>query len=317
VRLYCFRTGSNLPNLGVKAETPAVFWENVSLVGVGLLGGSLGLALRERKLAGRVTGFVRRPMSIRESEEAGAVDRATLELRAAVENADLVVLCTPVGQMKGLVEQVLPFLKRGAILTDVGSVKAGLCKQLGPLVASVGAHFVGSHPMAGSEKSGVQAARADLFAGAICVVTPGLCANRKAVREVERLWTSVGARVLRMTAEQHDMLVSRSSHLPHVLAVTLANYVLGRKPVAQQALLCANGFRDTTRVASGSPEMWRDIAVANRRHLKKALQGYARELSKFARALESGSGRRLGQHFETAKRRRDEWALRGGSPSFE
>src|ERR1700722_19131703 len=147
-------------------------WQKVTLVGMGLLGGSLGLAIKQRKLAAKVDGFVRRSVTIGESEKLGAVDHATRNLERAVENADLVVLCTPLGKMRELTVKMLPALKPGAIVTDVGSVKETVVEELEPLVAQAGGHFVGAHPMAGGEKMGVNAARADLFVNSVCILTP-------------------------------------------------------------------------------------------------------------------------------------------------
>ena len=193
-------------------------FRKITIIGVGLLGGSIGLAVKRRKLVspGGVAGFVRRAASLKDCEKAGAVDFATTDLLAAVWDADLVILCTPLAQMRPRVREMLPALKRGAIVTDVGSVKAGVVRELESLVAKAGAHFVGSHPMAGAEKTGVGAASADLFVNAVCVVTPTGKSNPAAVRKVEQFWKSLGARTLRLAPEQHDLLVSRSSHLPHV-----------------------------------------------------------------------------------------------------
>jgi prephenate dehydrogenase len=294
-----------------------VLWKKVTLVGVGLLGGSLGLALRKRRLARRVVGFVRRKASVTECRQAGAADCATLNLREAVERADLVILCTPLAQMRPLTKRLLPYLKCGAIVTDVGSVKGSIVRELEPLVAKAGAHFVGSHPMAGSEKTGVRAARADLFQDAICVVTPTAKSNKAAVQQVERLWRAVGARTIRLTPARHDVLASCSSHLPHVLAATLANHVLNPERPKVQALLCANGFRDATRIASSSTEMWRDIALANRRNLARALNSFIADLQKFQRALARSDAKTVTRFLETAKQRRDRWCAGGMSPSPE
>jgi prephenate dehydrogenase len=294
-----------------------VRWKKITLVGVGLLGGSLGMALRKRRLAGSVMGFVRRAASVAECERLGAVTLATLDLQRAVEGADLVVLCTPIAQMRGLVKDMLPVLKRGALVTDVGSVKGSVVRDLEALVAKAGAHFVGSHPMAGAEKMGVAAARADLFAGAVCVITPTRKSNPAAVRQVEHLWKSVGSRLLRLAPEAHDDLVSRSSHLPHVVATQLVNLVLSPEHSREQEMLCANGFRDTTRIASGSPEMWRDIALANRKNLSQALGTFADGLLDFRRALKGGDGKAVTKFFEQARERRDLWSNAAGSPSPE
>jgi prephenate dehydrogenase len=294
-----------------------VRWNKITLVGVGLLGGSLGMAIKRRRLARRVEGYVRRAARVGECKKFRAVDRATLDLHSAVADADLVVLCTPLAQMKPLVKQMLPALKRDAIVTDVGSVKASVVKELEPLAAKAGAHFIGSHPMAGGEKTGVSAARADLFENAVCVVTPTKRSNKAALRKVEQFWKSVGSRLLVLAPESHDQLVSRSSHLTHLIATTLANYVLNPALPKHQATLCANGFRDTTRIASGSPEMWRDIALANRHNLSRALEGLVADVEKIQRALKICDAKAVSRFFETAKQRRDKWSAGCASPSLE
>jgi prephenate dehydrogenase len=296
-----------------------VRFRKITIIGVGLLGGSIGLAVKRRKLVspGGVAGFVRRVASLKDCEQAGAVDFATTDLLAAAWGADLVILCTPLAQMRPRVQELLPALKRGAIVTDVGSVKAGVVRELEPLVARAGAHFVGSHPMAGAERTGVSAASAGLFTKAVCVVTPTGKSNPAAVHMVEQFWTSLGARTLRLAPEQHDLLVSRSSHLPHILAATLAGYVLKPAQPKHQAALCANGFRDTTRIASGSPEMWRDIALANRKNLGRALEDFISDLKGFRRDLARADAKAITKFFETAKARRDGWCARCASPSPE
>lgn len=292
-------------------------WKKIAIVGVGLLGGSLGMAIKRRRLASRVAGFARRAATVSECRKLKALDRATLDLSEAVADADLVILCTPLAQMRPLVEQMFQSLKRGAIVTDVGSVKGCVVKELESLVAKAGGHFVGSHPMAGAEKTGVSAARADLFDGAMCVVTPTRRTNKAALRKVEQFWRGVGGRLLRLTPETHDALVGRSSHLPHVVAAALAHSVLDPSRSKSQAALCATGFRDTTRVASGSPEMWRDIAQANRRNLAQALDEFIGELQRVRALLPKGDGLPLQKFFETAKTRRDKWRAGCVSPSLE
>jgi len=293
-------------------------WGKITLVGVGLLGGSLGLAARQRRLVTNVTGYVRRAPSIAECEKAGAVDKADTDLWRAVENADLVVLCTPIAQMTPLTTKMLSALKRGCVVTDVGSVKASVVSELEPLLAEVGVHFVGSHPMAGAEKMGVAAARADLFEGAICAITPTANSHPESVAKLEEFWKAIGARTLRLSPELHDDLVSRSSHLPHVVASELANYVLSPVHPKEQGMLCANGFRDTTRIAAGSPEMWRDISLANRKNLARVLGVFIEDLQEFQLALENEDVKVIEEFFAQAKERRDAWwAQASSSPSPE
>ena len=288
-------------------------WQKISLIGVGLLGGSLGLALRRRKLATKVVGYVRREAGVTECLQAGAVDHATTHLAEAVTDADLIVFCTPLAQMRAVAERLLPAVKRGAVVTDVGSVKASVVQDLEALFAGVGARFVGSHPMAGGEKMGVGAARADLFENTVCLVTPTPASHAKSVTQIEELWQSVGSRPLRMSPEMHDELVSRSSHLPHVVAAELANYVLSPIHPKQQAQLCAAGFRDTTRIAAGSPEMWRDIALANHKNLARVLGVFIEDLQEFQLALENGDAKTIEEFFANARQRREAWAANGAS----
>jgi prephenate dehydrogenase len=294
-----------------------VHFRKITIVGVGLLGGSLGLAIKKLRLGDEVVGFVRRASSIPECKKAKAVDTCTRDLQEAVADADLIVLCTPLAQMLPLLKEMLPSIKRGAIITDVGSVKATVVKELESLTAKAGAHFIGSHPMAGAEKTGVAAARAGLFGNAVCVVTPTTRSNPLALKKTEQFWTAVGARVVRLSPELHDQLVSRSSHLPHVAAATLANLVLDPAHPKSQPLLCANGFRDTTRIASGSPEMWRDIAMANHKNLSKALEVFIRDLKKIQNVLKKGDEKAAEKFFKLGKQRRDAWCAKCASPSPE
>jgi prephenate dehydrogenase len=312
-----FHSDFCLSSANIRLYLQSVQFRKVTIVGVGLLGGSLGLAIKKRRLADEVVGYVRRKASILECKKAGAVDSSTTDLHEAVKDADLIVLCTPLAQMLSLLKEMRPSIKRGAIITDVGSVKATVVKQLEPLVAKTGAHFVGSHPMAGAEKTGVAAARQNLFENAVCVLTPTRKSNKAALKKTEQLWKAVGARVMRLAPELHDQLVSRSSHLPHVAAATLAKLVLDPKHPKSQPLLCANGFRDTTRIASGSPEMWRDIAVANRKNLSKALDTFIRELKNFQKTLNGGDEKAAEKFFQQGKHRRDTWCARCASPSPE
>jgi prephenate dehydrogenase len=289
-------------------------FRKITLVGVGLLGGSLGLAIKQRGLAARVEGYVRRSASIAECATMGVADHVTRELSRAVQDADLVILCTPIAQMRSLAEQMVPHLKPGVIVTDVGSVKATVVQELEPRLSRAGGQFIGSHPMAGAEKMGVAAARADLFENALCVLTPSPTSSPAALERVASFWRAIGAQILKLAPDIHDELASRASHLPHIVAAELANYVLSPVHAKEQTLLCANGFRDTTRIASGSPEMWRDIALANRKNLARVLAVFIEDLQEFRVALETEDGEAIAEFFEQAKRRRDGWCSPSHSP---
>jgi prephenate dehydrogenase len=282
-------------------------WNKIAIIGIGLLGGSLGLAIRERGLAKSVYGYVRRQEVIEKCVASGIVDWAGCDLREVVNDADLIILCTPILQMKSLVEKMLPYIKQGAILTDVGSAKEKIVAELESMVQNSGAFFVGSHPMAGSEKTGFEYARADLFNNAICVVTPTQNLPRATTDKVKNFWKSIGGRVIELSPEIHDVLVSRASHLPHLLAAQLVLYVLDSNYPEQQATLCATGFRDTTRIASGSPEMWRDIALVNKDNLIKTLDEFIRRLEQLKRTLDEGDVGKITEFFNTAKLLRDKW----------
>jgi len=282
-------------------------WNKISLIGMGLMGGSLALAVKQKQLALKVHAYVRREASVVEGSKLAIADLISQDLRQVVLEADLIVLCTPLSQMQTLATQMWPHLKPGAVVTDVGSVKSSVVQELEPMIHAAKAHFVGSHPMAGSEKTGLAAARADLFHNAICLVTPGAHASADAICAVQNFWKAVGGWPIRMTPELHDDLVSRSSHLPHVVAAELANYVLSPAHPKEQALVCANGFRDTTRIAAGSPEMWRDISLANRKNLSRVLGVFIEDLQEFQLALERQDVKVVEEFFGKAKQRRDQW----------
>ncbi|MBA4146680.1 MAG: prephenate dehydrogenase/arogenate dehydrogenase family protein [Verrucomicrobia bacterium] len=289
-----------------------MLFQKVTILGVGLLGGSLGLAIKQRRLAVTTAGYVRRSASVAECKQFAVVDNPTRDIKQAVADSDLVVLCTPLSRMRILTEEMLPALKPGAIVTDVGSVKGSVVADIELLIADAGGHFIGSHPMAGGERMGVSASRTDLFENAVCVVTPSAKSNAAALCKVEEFWRAVGMRVLKMSPELHDELVSRSSHLPHVIAAELANYVLSPTHPKEQAMLCATGFRDVTRIASGSPEMWRDIAMANREKLSTVLGVLIEDLQEFQRALDGQDAKVIEEFFVTAKKRRDTWRSEAG-----
>ena len=276
-----------------------VLFDRVTIIGVGLIGGSLGLALREKGLARRVVGVGHRQASIDLALEMGAVDEGTLDPVAAVKGSDLVVLATSITLIAELGRKVAPALEKGAVVTDVGSTKSDIVRELESAMPA-GVHFVGSHPIAGSEKRGVDAATAGLFRGATCVVTPTKRTDPAAVRAVGGLWAAVGAKVVTLSPEDHDAILARTSHLPHVAAAALVAALQG-----PDAGFVGTGFRDATRIASGDVAIWCDICLTNRDALLAALDGYAGELSEFRRAVESGDRARLAELLSAAKSRRD------------
>jgi prephenate dehydrogenase len=277
-------------------------FETVAIVGIGLLGGSLGLALRERQRARHVIAVARRPETVRRALELGAADAGITDPGIGVLTADLVVLCTPVLTMPALVERFADSLKPGAVVTDVGSTKAVLCREL-PLRLGPENPFVGGHPMAGSEQTGVEAARADLFVDATYLLTPTAETPNHASDRLERWVRGLGARPVRLDPEVHDRAVAGISHLPHVVAAALASAVASETGVNRERLrqLIAGGFKSTTRIAASSPEMWRDICLTNRDALLETLKEFETELALFRRALEDRDGDSLLEAFERAR----------------
>ena len=281
-------------------------FQKITLVGVGLLGGSIGLAAKQRGVVGRVCGLVRREESIAECLAAGVVDEATLDTAEAVTNAGLVILCTPVGQMSEIAARLKPHLAAEAIVTDVGSVKSGVVAELETELP----RFVGSHPLAGSEKTGVDNARADLLEDALCAVTLTEKSEAEAVTTVEKFWAALGARTTRLSPKAHDAVVARTSHLPHVLATALVRCVLGGAENSE-ADFCATGFRDTTRLAAGSAPMWRDIALANPEAINAAVADLQKELDGLRGALDAKDALALENFFNEGCTLRDDWLHEG------
>lgn len=271
----------------------------VAIIGVGLLGGSLGMALRARGLARRVVGIGRRRVALDQAAALGAVDDWTLDLRSGVAEAQLVVLATPVGVMPELARAAAEAMPQGAMMTDVGSTKALVVRRLEEL-ADDRFRFVGSHPMAGSEKSGVGEANARLFEGALCFVTPTARTDPNALAEVVGLWEGVGARVRRLDPAEHDRLLALASHLPHLVAAALV------KAASPEAIACAGpGFRDTTRLASGDPRMWADVCLQNREHILSALDAIGQHVGTLRHVLIEGDEAQLLAWLQNAKDIRD------------
>ena len=241
----------------------------VAIVGIGLIGGSLGQALRQSKRY-RVLGIARRPATIVEAKRFGAIDSGSTTL-ADVYQADIVVLCTPVDEIVPMLEKLKPFLKARAIVTDVGSVKGVLDKHVR------GVRFVGAHPLAGSHKTGVKAARVDLFKDATCVLVPQDASAVKAIRD---MWKTTGARVIEMSAQAHDTAVALTSHLPHLLAHALVHAAFGRPNQKILQSLMAGSFRDVTRVASSDPDQWVQIFQANLKNIRVSVRLFQKELSR-------------------------------------
>jgi prephenate dehydrogenase len=276
----------------------------LAVIGVGLIGGSFALALKQSKKAARVVGVGRNAANLKLALERGIVDSIAPDPASAARDADLILVSTPVAQFPHVFAGLA-----GAkgLITDGGSTKrdviAAARKALGKRIAQ----FVPAHPIAGAEKSGAAAANAELFKGKRVVVTP-LRENRPAALEqVEAMWRSCGAHVTRMDPEEHDAVLAAVSHLPHLLAYALVHDVAKRNNSQQLFSFAAGGFRDFTRIASSQPEMWRDICLANRDRLLQELKLYANELGSMRRLLQAGDGAALEKIFAAARDARNKW----------
>jgi prephenate dehydrogenase len=275
----------------------------LAIIGPGLLGGSIALAMRERLPQMRVAIWSRRAEAAAQVRALGVAEISSTELTPVVEDADVVVLCVPVGAMPALAEKIAPMLASHALVTDVGSVKAPVVSKLGGIFKNH-ARFVGSHPMAGSERTGIDAASAELFQDAVCIVTPDANSDATAVADAGEFWKLLGCIVRTLPPEEHDEVVALVSHLPHLLAASLVNFVCARH--ADSLNFCGNGFRDTTRVASGQPEMWAEILRANREPLQKSLRAMIENLNQVLTLLNSDDEEPLRQFLARAKNARDQ-----------
>lgn len=279
-------------------------FDTVCIIGVGLIGGSFGIALREKKLARQVIGAVRRQETINAAFQKGAVDNATTDLAQAVRDADLLLLAPPVGQMKALCEEITPLIKEGAIVTDAGSTKADIVAECAPIFGTK-AHFIGGHPMAGSERTGVENAQGNLFENATWILTPDATTPLTALTKMQELVEGVGAKPLILDAQIHDQLLAVSSHIPHITAAALVHlfdHTRERHSVVEQ--LIAGGWRDSTRVAAGSPEMWRDICVANAGPIGESLDELITELQNLRQLLAECKADEIGEWFDAAAQTR-------------
>lgn len=274
-------------------------WETVAIVGVGLIGGSVGRGLLERGLARRVIGIGRNAARLKNAKKLGAISDSSLDLARGVAEANVVVLCTPVELIAEQAIEAVHHAPAHALVTDAGSTKQRIVAEVEKKLRGRG-HFVGSHPMAGSEKAGVAESRADLFAGKAVIVTPTKRTVPADAEAVGEFWASLGARVLMMSPDEHDRAVAATSHLPHLLASVLA--AVTRQ---EDAPLIATGWLDTTRVAAGDAELWRQIFAANDKHLLAALTRFEKQLTAARRALEQGDGARLTKLLAQGKAVRD------------
>lgn len=278
---------------------PPLF-NNVTIIGVGLIGGSLAKVLRAKGLAGPITGAGRSRQTLELAIKLGVIDHAGHDSAHAVEDADLVVLASPVGAFRKIVGDIGPHLKKGAILTDVGSVKGALIKTIEDAIP-YGVSYVPAHPIAGREKSGVAESTETLFEGRRCILTPTEKTDKKALEAVREMWIAAGAEVTVMDADLHDKIFAAVSHLPHVAAFAMMSAVAELNTGTEDYIQFSGaGFRDFTRIAASSPEMWKDICLMNRDNLVMMIDRYLFSLNRLKRDIAAGDEDRLEHHLKTS-----------------
>lgn len=282
----------------------------LAVIGVGLIGGSTALALKRAGAVDRVVGIGRGRANLERALELGVIDEMAADPASGVERADAVLVAVPVGQFDAVLRAIAPKLEPDVMVTDGGSTKQDVIAVARPALGGYWSRFVPAHPIAGAEHSGVDAARADLYDGRNVVLTPVPETDSDAVDRAEALWRQCGARVARMSAEEHDQVFAAVSHLPHVLAYALVAMIAERPDAERLFSFAAGGFRDFTRIASSSPEMWRDIALANRAALLAEIDRYDKALAHMRELVAARDGDGLQELFAQSRDARNAWLRR-------
>jgi prephenate dehydrogenase len=279
--------------------------KRLAVIGVGLIGGSLALALKKAGFVGEVIGCGRGKPNLETALKLGIIDRYERDPKKAVADADMVFLATPVCSLAAMVAEIAPALKQGAIITDGGSVKGEVLREINPLVPR-GVYFVAGHPIAGTENSGAEAAFATLYVGKRCILTPDAGTDAQALETVTAMWQAAGSEVVCMPAEKHDRVLAAISHLPHMVAYSLVNAVGSYDHYEENILeYSAGGFRDFTRIASSDPTMWRDIALTNQAALLEMMEQFETFFAELKEDVRKGDVDRLFEFFVRSKQLRD------------
>ena len=277
----------------------------MTVIGVGLLGASLARACKERGLVEEITGYGRNRENLEKARVLKVIDHCSTDLAEAVKDADLVVLCTPVTSIIPLIQNMISKIRPGTLITDVGSVKEPIVMEAEKLVPE-GVYFVGSHPIAGGENSGLEASTADLYQNAKCIVTPTGKTNNKALEKISALWQAVGMQIINLSAEEHDFVFGAVSHLPHIVVYALMNTLgsLRTQDNREVTAFSGAGLKDITRIASSDPVMWRDICLSNRNHSLDLIDRFQNKLDEIRSTIEKGDGQALKEEFMAANKYR-------------
>lgn len=285
----------------VRSERAPMF-KRLALIGVGLIGSSISHAARRAGLVGEIVGASPTPATRERAEELGLVAKMYADPADAVRGADLVILCSPVGTYEAVAKVIGPHLEQGTIVTDVGSVKCAVVRDVAPHVPE-GVHFIAGHPIAGTEQSGPDAGFAELFDGRWCILTPGDAADKDALAKLQEFWRRLGSEVEIMSPEHHDMVLAITSHLPHLIAYNIVNTAAHLERVTDTEVIkfSAGGFRDFTRIAASDPVMWRDVFLNNKDAVLEMLGRFSEDLSALQRAIRFGDGETLEKLFTEAR----------------
>ena len=277
----------------------------ITIIGVGLIGGSLALALKERNLAKAVFGYGRDQTRLEEAQKSNVIDAFSTNIKEAIDEANIVVISTPVGTFKDILDQIEPLISSNVIITDVGSTKSDIVNIVNDVLKDNSSCFIPAHPIAGKERSGFEVSDSKLYDGKKVIITPQETNSPESIDVIDQMWKNVGADVDFMSAESHDNLLGMTSHLPHMLAFSLVNYLVDQNPNA--SIYAGGGFKDFSRIASGDAIMWRDICLQNKNQIMNHLKGYQSTLDDLLEAINDEDSEKLGQLFTTAKKTRDSW----------
>ncbi len=278
------------------------------IFGVGLIGGSVALALKKKASAPHIVGVGRNQANLNDALNLGIIDAVASEIPNALADADMVLIATPVAQTTTILESIKPHLNKNTVITDAGSTKGDVLTAAKSILGDQFNQFMGGHPIAGAEKSGASAAKANLYLGKNIVLTPSEFNSAETTNKVRQLWQDCGGNVIEMRAENHDSIFASVSHLPHLLAFALVDDLASRPNAKELFNFAASGFRDFTRIAGSSPEMWRDISIANKAALLKEIDAYEAQLSQLKQLLANGNAIGLQALFERASVARNQWA---------
>lgn len=277
----------------------------MTIIGVGLIGGSFAKGVKKAQLCNQITGFGLDEKELQKAVELNVIDTYCLDLASAVKDADLVLLSVPLGAMQTVLAEMKPLIAKETIITDVGSAKVSVLNAVKAVFGEIPARFIPGHPIAGKEKSGVEAACEDLFEAHKVILTPISETDKQALEQVQNLWQALGADVSEMTPEFHDEVFAATSHLPHLLAFGLVNLLNDHEELGNVFQYTAGGFRDFTRIASSDATMWRDISISNRQAIVKWLKNYQQELDHLISLVEKQESDKIYDFFSQAKKARD------------